>query len=66
MSITNLMSEICNLAYLIVENIVEEQYDRRHGGGAAKIHRRKNAQRPQRSRENFKYVAGPPGPPQRT
>jgi hypothetical protein len=65
MSITHLMSEICNLAYLIVENIVEEQYERR-SNGAAKIHRRKYAQRPQRPRDSFKYGAGPPGPHQRT
>lgn len=47
MPIMHLMSEICNLAYLIVENIVEEEYGR-HRSGAAGSSRRKGPRRPHR------------------
>jgi hypothetical protein len=62
MPITQLMSEICNLAYLIVENIVEEQYDR-HRGSAAENRRRKSTHRPHRSQSAPKNVTRPPEPP---
>jgi hypothetical protein len=61
MPITHLMSEICNLAYLIVENIVEEQYPRRHSR-AAEEQRRKKKQRPHRPHGTYKKVAQSPDP----
>lgn len=63
MPITHLMSEICNLAYLIVENIVEEQYNR-HRSGAAEIRRRKITQKPHRPPDAFKRMRRPLEPPQ--
>jgi hypothetical protein len=62
MPITHFMSEICNLAYLIVENIVEEQYDRPRGRTADNP-RRRSMQRPNRSRDTYKNGTRPPKPP---
>ena len=64
MPITHLMSEICNLAYLIVENIVEEQYVR-HRRDANGNRRRKSPHRSYRPRHDYKSVTRPPNPEQR-
>jgi hypothetical protein len=61
MPLTHLMSEICNLAYLIVENIVEEQYDRSRGK-TGEFRRRKKMQRPHQSRDPLKKATPPPKP----
>ena len=65
MPITRLMSEICNLAYLIVENIVKEQYERPRGD-AAGIQRPKRAPKPYRPPACLGNTTRPPGPPQRS
>jgi hypothetical protein len=59
MPITHLMSEICNLAYLIVENAVKEQYNR-HRRGTGESRRRKTPQRSHRSPDTFKNATRPP------
>ena len=64
MPITHIMSEICNLAYMIVENIVEEQYGRPRGR-TAENPRRRSLKQPRRPRDAFKYDAGPQEPPRR-
>jgi hypothetical protein len=64
MPITHLMSEICNLAYMIVENIVEEEFGRNRNG-ANKTRPRKSIQRPHRPPDAYRYVSRPPEPPQR-
>lgn len=62
MPMTHLMAEICNLAYLIMENIVEDYYGQQQSS-ASENRRRRKPQRPYRAPDVRKTFRGPPKSP---
>jgi hypothetical protein len=59
MPFTHVMSEICNLAYLIVENIIEEQYSQ-HRNNAGQARGRRRSQRSHPAPDGSRKASRPP------